>query len=110
MRQLCLAGLLSSALLGTAWADAPGAASSPTLNKVLSGFAAKQLVMLYRQETASAPNRLDPTIQATSAALQHELLDRHFKISQPSPAALSAMDRGPDVIVSFAPDAGMSMI
>jgi peptidoglycan hydrolase-like protein with peptidoglycan-binding domain len=111
MKKFCLAWLIASALLGSAWADdTPGAASSATLNKVLSGFAAKQLVMLYRQESATAPNRLDPTIQATTSALQHEFLDRHFKITQPSPAALAAMDRGPDVIVSFAPDAGMSMI
>lgn len=116
MKKLCVTWLLASALLGSAWADdapgaaAPGAASSAILNKVLSGFAAKQLVMLYRQETATAPNRLDPTIQATSAALQHEFLDRHYKITQPSPTALAAMDHGTDVIVSFAPDAGMSMI
>ena len=111
LKKLCVSWLLASALLGSAWADdAPGTASAATLNKVLSGFAARQLVMMYRQETATAPNRLDPTIQATTAALQHEFLDRHFKLTQPSPAALTAMDRGPDVIVSFAPDAGMSMI
>ena len=77
---------------------------------MLNGFSAKRLVMLYRKETDSAPNRLDPTIQAVSAALQHEFLDRHFKLTQPSADALAALDHGPDVIVSFAPDAGMSMI
>ena len=111
MKELCLTCLLASALWGSAWADdAQIAASSATLNKVLSGFTAKQLVMLYRQESATAPNRSDPTIQATTSALQHEFLDRRYKLTQPSPAALAAMDRGPDVIVSFAPDAGMSMV
>ena len=68
MRKLCLTWLLASALLGSARADdAPVAASSASLNRVLSGFAAKQLVMLYRQESATAPNRSDPTIQATTS-------------------------------------------
>jgi hypothetical protein len=111
MKQVCTALVLSLALLGAARADDPStAATSPALSAILSSFTAKHLVMLYRKETDTAPNRLDPTIQATSAALQHEFLDRHFKLSQATPAALAEMDRGPDVVVAFAPDAGMSMI
>jgi len=111
MRKLYTAMTLALALLGAAQADdASTAAPSAALSTVLSQFSAKHLVMLYRKESDAAPNRLDPTIQATSAALQHEFLDRHFKLTQPSPDALAAMDHGPDVVVTFAPDAGMSMI
>ncbi len=111
MKKLCTTMTLALALLGAAHADdASTAAPSAAMSTVLSQFSAKHLVMLYRKETDAAPSRLDPTIQATSAALQHEFLDRHFKLTQPSPDALAALDHGPDVIVTFAPDAGMSMI
>ena len=111
MNKLCLAMTLCLALVAAAHANDPStAAPSPALSSVLNQFSAKHLVMLYRKETDAAPNRLDPTIQAVSAALQHEFLDRHFKLTQPSPDALAAMDHGPDVVVTFAPDAGMSMI
>jgi hypothetical protein len=111
MKRLYMATALVLALTGAAHADAGSTAPpSAALVSVLNQFSAKHLVMLYRMETDAAPNRLDPTIQATSAALQHEFLDRHFKLSQPSPDALAAMDHGPEVVVTFAPDAGMSMI
>jgi hypothetical protein len=100
------------AYAGAAPAQNPPAApaQSPTVTAVLNQWSTKHLVMLYRKETDTAPNRLDPTIQATSLALEHEFLNRHFLITQASPDALRAMDQGPDVIVTFAPDAGMSMI
>jgi hypothetical protein len=112
MKTFSTAITMALLLCGTARAadDAPGAAPSAVVSSVLSQFAAKHLVMFYRKETDDAPDRLDPTIQAVSAALQHEFLDRHFKLTQPSPDALAALDHGPDVIVTFAPDAGMSMI
>jgi hypothetical protein len=66
--------------------------------------------MLYRKETDSSPNRLDPTVQATTLALQHEFLNRQYQITEPSAEAYRAMDQGPGVIVTFAPDAGMSMV
>jgi len=71
---------------------------------------AKHLVMLYRKETDSSPNRLDPTVQATTLALEHEFLNRQYQITEPSAEAYRAMDQGPGVIVTFAPDAGMSMV
>jgi hypothetical protein len=79
----------------------PGAGDQPS---------AKHLVMLYRKETDSSPNRLDPTVQATTLALQHEFLNRQYQITEPSAEAYRAMDQGPGVIVTFAPDAGMSMV
>jgi hypothetical protein len=70
----------------------------------------KHLVMLYRKATDSSPNRLDPTVQATTLALEHEFLNHQYQIIEPSPEASRAMDQGPGVIVTFAPDAGMSMV
>jgi len=87
-----------------------GAASAPAMPAAGGQPSAKHLVMLYRKETDSSPNRLDPTVQATTLALEHEFLNRQYQITEPSAEAYRAMDQGPGVIVTFAPDAGMSMV
>ena len=92
------------------WTAQAGDSPSPAAATVLNQWSAKHFVMLYRKETDGAPGRLDPTIQATSLALEHEFLNRQYQIAQPSAEALRAMDQGPGVVVTFAPDAGMSMI
>jgi len=91
-------------------AFAGGASSAPITPAAGNQSLDKHLVMLYRKETDSSPNRLDPTVQATTLALEHEFLSRQYQITQPSAEAYRAMDQGPGVIVTFAPDAGMSMV
>lgn len=68
------------------------------------------VTLLYRKETTQAPNRMDPTIQAVGLALERELLNRNFRITQTPPDVLRMMDQSAAVIVSFAPDAGLSMV
>jgi hypothetical protein len=103
MTRLLLIGVQVAAFAG----NAGGAPITPAAdNQPL----AKHLVMLYRKETDSSPNRLDPTVQATTLALEHEFLSRQYQITEPSAEAYRAMDQGPGVIVTFAPDAGMSMV
>jgi hypothetical protein len=98
-------------LIGVQFAVFAGAArSAPIAPAAGDQSLAKHLVMLYRKETDSSPNRLDPTVQATTLALEHEFLSRQYQITEPSAEAYRAMDQGPGVIVTFAPDAGMSMV
>jgi hypothetical protein len=101
--RLILVGAQVAALAG-------GASSAPITPAADNQSSAKHLVMLYRKETDGSPNRLDPTVQATTLALEHEFLSRQYQITQPSAEAYRAMDQGPGVIVTFAPDAGMSMV
>jgi hypothetical protein len=75
-----------------------------------AGISSKHLVILYRKETADAPNRLDPTVQAVTLALEQEFLKRQYQIIEPSPDTYRAMDQGPGVIVTFAPDAGLTLV
>ena len=82
--------------------NAPGPAAS--------GISSKHLVILYRKETANAPNRLDPTAQAVTLALEQEFHKRQYQIIEPSPDTYRAMDQGPGVIVTFAPDAGLTLV
>jgi len=74
------------------------------------GGLSNRIVILYRKESATAPNRLDPAVQAVTLALEHEFLNRQYQIIEPSPDTYRAMDQGPGVIVTFAPDAGLSLI
>lgn len=82
----------------------------PDKNAVLSRWAAKHLVMLYRKETDKAPDRLQPLVQTSTMALEQQFLNKQYQVLQASPEALQAMDQGPGVVVTFAPDAGLSMI
>jgi hypothetical protein len=74
------------------------------------GALSNRIVILYRKESATAPNRLDPAVQAVTLALEHEFLNRQYQVIEPSPDTYRAMDQGPGVIVTFAPDAGLSLI
>jgi caspase domain-containing protein len=86
------------------------AVSPPDKNAVMSRWAARHLVMLYRKETDAAPNRLEPLVQTSTMALEQQFLNKQYQVLQASPEALQAMDQGPGVVVTFAPDAGLSMI
>lgn len=68
------------------------------------------MTLLYRKETPEAPNRLDPTIQAATRSLEKELINRNYRIQQTPPDVLKALDKSANVIVTFAPDAGLSMV
>src|SRR5258708_12272396 len=91
-------------------AFAASAGGAPVVPAVDNQPLAKHLVMLYRKETDSSPSRLDPTVQATTLALEHEFLSRQYQIAQPSAEAYRAMDQGPGVIVTFAPAPAMSTV
>ncbi len=67
------------------------------------------ITLLYRKEEAKAPARLAPASLATTAAIERELLNRNYKIPPTSPNLLAKIDRSPNIIVCFAPDAGLSM-
>lgn len=90
---------------------ASGKVQPPEVATAVAQWSSKRLVMFYRQETAAAPARLDPAVQASTLALEREFLDLGYRVTEPSPAAYKAMDTGgPYVIVTFAPDAGPSMV
>lgn len=93
---------LRAALLGVALLAplAGNAASIPT----------DVVTLLYKRESAEAPNRLDPTIQAAARSLEKELLQRGYRIPATPADVLKALDKSSNVIVNFAPDAGLSMI
>ncbi len=78
----------------------PGFASVPT----------DRITVLYRRESERGPVRLEPTVQAALLALEDEFLKRRFRVMQPTAEVYKLMDQGQQVIVTFAEDAGFSMV
>lgn len=74
--------------------------------KVLGQVRSDTITVLYRAATPSAPNRLDPAVQAALLALEEEFLARGLRVLQPKPDVYAVLDKGPSVVVTFADDAG----
>lgn len=68
------------------------------------------VTVLYRPATTSAPNRMDPAVQAALLALEEEFLARGLKVLQPRPEVYALMDKGPGVVVTFADDSGFCAV
>ncbi len=77
---------------------------------VLAASPADRITVLYRSEGATAPTRLDPVVQFATRALEAEMLKRGYRVLQPSAELYRVMDLGQSVIVTFAADAGFSMV
>lgn len=83
------------------WLAGSGAAAAAT-NETIK--------VLYRKESATSAERTDPIVEAATRALEDELLKNGFRVLQPSTEAYRHLDRGPGAIVTFAADAGFSML
>lgn len=66
--------------------------------------------VLYRKESQNAPHRIEPVVEAALRALEDEFLKSGFRVLQPSAEAYRFLDQGPGVTVTFAADAGFSML
>ncbi|BBO86013.1 hypothetical protein DSCO28_65790 [Desulfosarcina ovata subsp. sediminis] len=89
--------------------SAPEPPPSSTVSSYRSPIPTDTITLLFRKEEDKAPKRLDPTSLAATAALERALLQRNYKIPPVSPDLLRKLDRSPNVVVCFAPDAGFSM-
>jgi hypothetical protein len=84
-------------------------AAAPLLPAV-AAVPTDRITVLYKRETASAPGRLDPAVQAAILALENEFLQRRYRVLQPAADVYEVIDQGPSVIVTFAEDAGFSLV
>ncbi|MBV8503136.1 MAG: caspase family protein [Paucibacter sp.] len=66
--------------------------------------------MLYRKENATAPSRVDPSVAAATRALEAEFLKLGLRVVQPDARSYQLLDQAPNMIVTFAPDAGFSLV
>jgi hypothetical protein len=75
-----------------------------------AGIPTDQVTVLYRPESGTAPQRLDPAVQAATLALERRFIDMRYRVLQPTPETYRILDQGQAVIVTFAPDAGFSLV
>lgn len=68
------------------------------------------LTVLYRKERQDAPPRLDPVVAAATHALEAEFLKQGLRVMQPDERTYRLLDQGPAMVVTFAPDAGLSLV
>ena len=68
------------------------------------------ITVLYSKDRLDGPVRLDAAVQSATLTLEDELGRRGLRVLQPSAATYAVLDQGPAVALSFAPDAGFSML
>jgi hypothetical protein len=68
------------------------------------------VTVLYRQADEKAPTRSDPAIQAALLGLEAGFRENGLNVIQASPELLSLMDRSANLVVNFAPDAGLTLV
>lgn len=91
------AGLVGG-VLGALAPAVPAAAPTPVVT------------VLYRRESAQAPSRLEPVTQAATLALENEFVNRGFRVIQPAAEIYQLLDQGQGVVITFAEDAGFSLV
>jgi hypothetical protein len=74
------------------------------------GVRTDQITVLYRPTTADAPSRLDPAVQTAIRQLERQFIQQGLKVLQPSAEIYRLMDQGQGVVVTFAADAGFSLV
>ena len=65
---------------------------------------------MYQRESSEAPSRLEPVIQAATLGLQSEFLKRKLRVLQPTQELYALLDQGQSVVITFATDAGFSLV
>ena len=80
-----------------------------------AGFAAMPLEaatlsVLYKRETPASVLRIDSAAQAALQSFEEKLIDNGHEVIQPDPKLYAALDTAPGVVVTFAADAGLSLV
>jgi hypothetical protein len=101
--------LLGSPLLPVA-ALVPLVAPSVATAAAALGVRTDTITVLYRPATQDAPSRLDPAVQTAIRQLERQFLERGLKVLQPTADVYRLMDQGQGVVVTFAADAGFSLV
>lgn len=87
-----------------------GAALLAAVPAVQAAVPTNVVTVLYRRESAQAPSRLEPVIQSATLALEAEFVNRGFRVVQPTAEVYQLLDQGQGVVITFAEDAGFSLV
>jgi len=105
-----LGAVTLQSLLPAAPALAAEAAAVPTAPVPMGPPRTDIITVLYRRENGDAPTRLDPSVAAATRALEAEFLKQGLRVLQPDARSYALLDAAPAVIVTFAPDAGFTLV
>lgn len=100
------------ALLGSPWLPAAASLLHPAVAGAAEalGVRADLITVLYRPAAPDGPGRADPAVQTAIRQLERQFLRHGLKVLQPSAEVYRMMDRGQNVVVTFAADAGFSLV
>ncbi|MCE2917381.1 MAG: caspase family protein [Rubrivivax sp.] len=85
-------------------------AAGATAGGAAAQVATDSITVLYRPESAQAPNRLDPTVMTATRELEAAFIGRGFRVMQAPAGIYTLMDQGQGVVVTFAADAGFTLV
>jgi hypothetical protein len=68
------------------------------------------ITVLYKKDTGTSADRLDPAVQSALQSFDENLLEAGFQVVQPEPKIYAMLDRAQGVIVTFSADAGYSVL
>jgi len=103
-------GMLAATSLASGSGSLIGGALLTVAPAALAAVPTNVVTVLYRRESAQAPGRLEPVTQAAVAALEREFINRSFRVVQPTADVYQLLDQGQGVIITFAEDAGFSLV
>lgn len=76
----------------------------------LAAAAQLPVTVLYKKDTASSASRLDPAVQSALQVFDEKFIAAGFHVIQPEPRIYEILDKAQGVVVTFAADAGYSVL
>ncbi|MDP1613819.1 MAG: caspase family protein [Sulfuritalea sp.] len=75
-----------------------------------AAWAGNTVTVLYKRESVQSAERTDTAVQAGLAALERELIEAGTAVIQPDAKTYAVLDQAAGVVVTFAADAGLSLL
>lgn len=110
LRRSVLSLVAAAPLLGTAARVGLTGTLLSAVPAVQATVPTNVITVMYRKESPQAPGRLEPVTQAATLALEAEFLKRGLRVMQPSAEIYQLLDQGQGVVITFATDAGFSLL
>lgn len=68
------------------------------------------ITVMYKKDTVTSADRLDPAVQSALQVFEEKFLEAGYRVIQPDPKIYDRLDRAQGVVVTFAADAGYSLL
>lgn len=72
--------------------------------------AAQTVTVLYKRESDQSLVRTETAVQSALLSVERELIDRGWEVIQPDAKTYTVLDKAPGTVVTFSPDAGLTLL